>query len=60
METETITSEAAPCLKNAHVSLWENIGGKTPEDSSGQMTIRLSECTAIQQVLETSVDAEFK
>ena len=37
----------------------ENIGGKTPEDSSEHMPLRLSEKTAIQQVLETSADAEF-
>ena len=38
----------------------ENIGGKTPEDSSGQMpTMRLSKGTAIQHMLETSADAEI-
>ena len=48
METGTIASEAAPYLINAHMSLEENVGGKTPEDSSGQMPMRLSEGTATQ------------
>ena len=34
-----ITSEAAPFLKNAHMSLEENIGGYTSEATSGQMLI---------------------
>ena len=61
MGTRTVTSEAAPCLKNAYMSSEENIGGKkTPEDSSGHiMPIRLPEEITIQQVLEVSADAEF-
>ena len=39
MGTGTITSEAALCLKNAHTSLEENIGGYTSEATSRQMPI---------------------
>ena len=48
-----------PITSETLSSVGGSSGGKTPEDSSGHMPMRLSEGTAIQQVLETLANAEF-
>ena len=57
--SEATSGQIMPITSETPSSVEGSSGGNTPESSSGHMPIRLSEGTAIQQVLGTLANAEF-